>query len=360
MPAEEHNALSGEAIGPLARLLLAAATVDDIVALAPVAVAAMLDPSRSVTIELFDPLAPPPRVDDDDGRSRLCIPLRSRDRLLGAIVVHDAPGETWPSLQLDEGRIAAAGDLVATAIDAREQSTAEHARLLEDAAGLKLDVISILSHEMRTPLASIKGYATALLLEDADWGVATKTEFLETIADESDRLTRLIEDILESATIEAGSLRIELEPILIPRIAKRVVDRFAIQSNQHQFVQMFPSTFPVVEADAQRIEQVLRNLIDNAVKYSPDGGLIVVRGDTLPGEVVVSVVDQGIGIAPADLNKLFERFFRVSVDRQGVAGTGLGLPISDAIVRAHGGRIWAESRVGRGTTLAFTIPHPRA
>jgi signal transduction histidine kinase len=212
---------------------------------------------------------------------------------------------------------------------------------------------------MRTPLASIKGYATALLLEETDWDAETTTEFLETIADESDRLTRLIEDILESAAIEAGSLRIELEPILVPRIAKRVVDGIAIHSNQHQFVQMFPPHFPVVEADAHRIEQVLRNLLDNAVKYSPDGGLIVVRGEMLPGEVVVSVVDQGIGIAPEDLNKLFERFFRVSPDRRAVAGTGLGLPISDSIVRAHGGRIWAESAVGRGTTLAFTLPHPR-
>jgi signal transduction histidine kinase len=104
---------------------------------------------------------------------------------------------------------------------------------------------------------------------------------------------------------------------------------------------------------------VLTNLLDNAVKYSPDGGAIVVRGEVADDEVLVSVVDQGIGIAPEHLNKLFERFFRASSDRRRDAGgTGLGLPIAEAIVRAHGGRIWAESTLGSGTTLAFTLPLP--
>jgi signal transduction histidine kinase len=150
-----------------------------------------------------------------------------------------------------------------------------------------------------------------------------------------------------------------LEPILVQRIANRAIERAAIQTQRHRFVVMFPSGFPAVEADAQRIEQVLTNLLDNAVKYSPEGGLVVVRGEVRPSEVVISVVDQGMGIAPDDLNKLFERFFRASPNRRRVVGTGLGLPISESIIRAHGGRIWAESSVGSGTTLSFTIPHPR-
>ena len=119
----------------------------------------------------------------------------------------------------------------------------------------------------------------------------------------------------------------------------------------------YPQDFPIVDADPQRIVQVLRNLLDNAVKYSPDGGLIIVRGEVHEEEVVISVADQGVGLAPEDLNRLFEKFFRV---RSGlghhVVGSGLGLPISRAIVESHGGRIWAESQVGQGSTFYFTLP----
>ena len=112
-----------------------------------------------------------------------------------------------------------------------------------------------------------------------------------------------------------------------------------------------------MDADPQRVTQVLRNLVDNAVKYSPDGGLVVVRGVARPDEVEISVADQGVGIAPEHLNRLFEKFFRVKSGLgRHVVGTGLGLPIARAIVETHGGRIWAESAVGQGTTLFFTIP----
>jgi signal transduction histidine kinase len=215
----------------------------------------------------------------------------------------------------------------------------------------------MLSHEMRTPLASIKGYATALLLDDVDWDAASRTEFLTAIDEESDHLTRLIADVLDAAAIDAGEIRIVPEPILVPRIVKRVVDNMQIRTEKHRFIVTFSDEFPIVEADPLRIEQILANLLDNAIKYSPDGGLIVVRGEPGAEEIVITVSDQGIGIAPEHLNKLFERFFRArSIAGPKVAGTGLGLPISDAIVRAFGGRIWAESTLGSGTTFAFTIP----
>lgn len=350
-----------ELFSRFAGTLLEADTVDDVMRDAPAAIAGVLDPALSYRIERFE--AGPAAVPEfgEDRRERLCIPLRLGDRLIGAIVASDPPGSSWPPLDLDGAVVAAVGDLVATAIATRAQAGIEQARLMNEAAELRFDAVSILSHEMRTPLASIKGYATALLMEDANWDASMWSEFLQAIDEESDHLIRLIEDILESAAIEAGALRIELESVLLPRIVKRVVDRIAIQSGRHRLVLTFPPDFPVVEADGGRIEQVVTNLIDNAVKYSPDGGLIVVRGEVRPGEVVISVVDQGVGIAPEDLNQLFERFFRASPDRRRrIAGTGLGLPISEAIVRSHGGRIWAESKVGSGTTLAFTIPHPRA
>jgi two-component system sensor histidine kinase VicK len=125
----------------------------------------------------------------------------------------------------------------------------------------------------------------------------------------------------------------------------------------HRILVDFPARFPIVDADPDRIAQVLRNLLDNAIKYSPQGGLIVVRGEVRENEVVVSVADQGVGIAPADLNRLFEKFFRAQSGLgRHVVGTGLGLPICRTIVESHGGQIWAESQVGQGTTLYFALP----
>lgn len=354
MDSQDSGAQAESRLERFAAELLATATLDELVSHAPIVLGAFLGPGRSYALDLF--VATPGANDQlASARERMCVPLRRGHRLLGTLLIEDVAH--LPAL--DEGLVSLAADLLATTIESRLRLAEEQHAQIAEAAHLKLDVISVLSHEMRTPLASIKGYATALLLEETDWDEATRQEFLAIIADESDRLTRLIEDILESAAIDTGSLRLELEPVLLPRMARRVVERIAIQSDTHQFVVMFPPEFPAIEADAGRIEQVLTNLIDNAVKYSPGGGLTVVRGEVRPDEVLVSVVDQGIGINPEDLNKLFDRFFRASTGRRQVSGTGLGLPISSAIIRAHGGRIWAESKVGRGTTLTFTIPHPR-
>jgi signal transduction histidine kinase len=348
-----------DALRRLTLTLLAAVTVEDLLSSAPAAIAAAVDPQRTCRIELFDApeVAQPQREDAD--RDALCVPLRSHGQLLGALMLSAPRRPTLDGPELDDVLLAWVGESVSTAVAGRLEAAARQSYLLKEAAELKFDVVSMLSHEMRTPLSSIKGYATALLLEDAEWDPVTTTEFLQTIDEETDRLARLVEDILETAAIDAGELRLSLEPVLVPRITKGVVDRIAIRGHEHRFALMFPSDWPVIEADGQRIEQVLTNLIDNAVKYSPDGGLIVVRGEVRPDEVLISVVDQGIGIAPQDLNKLFERFFRASHRHHQVVGTGLGLPISDSIVRAHGGRIWAESKVGSGTTLSFTLPRTR-
>jgi two-component system sensor histidine kinase VicK len=119
----------------------------------------------------------------------------------------------------------------------------------------------------------------------------------------------------------------------------------------------FSADFPLLTADPRRLRQVLRNILDNAVKYSPGGGLIVIRGEVRPADVVISVADQGVGIAPEDLIPLFDKYFRVKSAAAGhVPGTGLGLPVTRAIVEAHGGRIWAESKLGHGTTFYFSLP----
>jgi signal transduction histidine kinase len=236
-----------------------------------------------------------------------------------------------------------------------------HARLAEaeavDEDSMRAELISTLAHQMRTPLTSIRGYATALLMEDANFPLETQRQFLEFIDEECETLEVLIHDFLESSRIDAGLLHLQLQPVLLPRLAGDVVNEIAHKCRKHRFLVDFPEAMPIVEADPERLAEVLRNLLDNAVKYSPTGGLVVIRGESVPGEVIISIADQGIGIAPEDLNRLFEKYFRAKTSvGHHVIGSGLGLPIARTIVESHGGRIWAESQVDRGTTMYFTIP----
>jgi len=221
----------------------------------------------------------------------------------------------------------------------------------------KAELISTLAHEMRTPLTSIKGYSTALLMEEATFKPKTQREFLEIIDRECDVLQDLISDFLESSTIDAGLLKIELQPVRLHRLAVEAADEVGHRFPKHCLLVDFPNDFPLVDADPERILQVLRQLLDNAAKYSPRGGLIVLQGRIKKDEVVISVTDEGVGIAPEDLNRLFDKFFRAKLGSgTDIIGTGLGLPISRTIVEAHGGRIWAESQLGRGSTFYFTLP----
>ncbi len=157
--------------------------------------------------------------------------------------------------------------------------------------------------------------------------------------------------------IDVGQLVIEPQPIRLPRLAREIAEEMQRHTDRHRLVVDFPPDFPIVDADPLRIKQVIRNILDNALKYSPQGGLVVIRGEVRPSDVVVSISDQGVGISPEDLIPLFEKYFRVkSPTGYHVPGTGLGLPVARGIVEAHGGRIWAESKVGQGTTLYFSVP----
>jgi signal transduction histidine kinase len=294
----------------------------------------------------------------DPGQSLISMPLIT-DKKVGTLTLENRrqPGSFVPA---DVPFWHAVADLIALAIEnALLSQELQETQSLNEANRLKAELISTLAHEMRTPLTSIKGYSTALLLEDASFSEETQREFLEIIDEECDGLQDLVHDLLESSIIDAGLLRIEPQPVRLPLLAQSVVEDMARRSGEHRLVLDFPSDFPIVEADPQRIAQVLRNLLDNATKYSLGGGLVVVRGEVLQTEVVISVADQGVGLAPEDLNRLFEKFFRAKTGlSRHVVGSGLGLPIAHTIIESHGGRIWAESKVGEGTTLYFTIPLP--
>jgi signal transduction histidine kinase len=289
--------------------------------------------------------------------SAMAVPLTAGQSRFGVLLVEQfrIGAQFGPADLVFLHRVA---DLIALAIEndcLREQLQSE--RSLNEGNRLKAELISTLAHEMRTPLTSIKGYSTALLMEEATFAPRTQYEFLQIIDEETDVLQDLIRDLLESSIIDAGLLKLEPQPVRLPRLATDVVTDAARRHSSCRFVVDFPATFPLVDADPRRIEQVLRNLLDNAVKYSPESSVIVVRGEIVDSDAILSVADQGVGIAPADLNRLFEKFFRVKTGlSRHVVGSGLGLPIARTIVESHGGRIWAESQVGRGSTFYFTLP----
>ena len=287
----------------------------------------------------------------------VCIPLITDQTKVGVLVLENRH-KPESFVLADLPFLQDVANLIALRVkNAHLSQERQAAQVIEEANRLKSELISTLAHEMRTPLTSIKGYSTALLMEEATFSPETQQEFLQIIDEECDVLRDLIHDLLESSIIDAGLLRLEPQPVMLPRLAKGLTDDIANHSPKHRFLVDFPSRFPIVDADPQRIAQVLRNLLDNAVKYSPQGGLVVVRGEVREDEVVISVADQGVGIAPEHLNRLFEKFFRVESGLgRHVVGSGLGLPIAQTIVESHGGRIWAESQLEQGTTLYFTLP----
>ncbi|MBI2266367.1 MAG: GAF domain-containing protein [Armatimonadetes bacterium] len=221
---------------------------------------------------------------------------------------------------------------------------------------MKSDFVATVSHDLRTPLTAVKGYAVTLLRHEERFDQPTKHEFLKVINSEIDRLKRLIDNILDWSKMEAGRLEIRKENFDIIPLAKKVVEVFRISTTKHEFVIDFPSDFSLVEADPDQLEQVMNNLVSNAIKYSPSGGEIRVSGVNNGESAIVSVSDCGMGIPSEQLDKIFERFHRVdSKATRKVSGTGLGLFITKSLVEAHGGKIWAESEVGKGTTFRFTL-----
>jgi PAS domain S-box-containing protein len=222
---------------------------------------------------------------------------------------------------------------------------------------LKSTFVSVVSHELKTPVALIKGYAETLRREDAHWDQDTMQDSLGVIAEEADHLTHLIDSLLEASRIQAGGLKLEPTDVSLARLAGKVVDAFRTQTGIHTFELDFGPDFPPVWGDPERLQEVLSNLVSNAVKYSPDGGTVWVGGRTDQTGVTVYVADQGIGIPPEEQARIFERFHRVESGlHRRTEGTGLGLYLVRAIVEAHGGRVWVESAPGRGSIFMFTLP----
>lgn len=228
---------------------------------------------------------------------------------------------------------------------------------LRQSERLRRELTANVSHELRTPLTSIKGFAETLL-DGAMRDEETCRRFLTIIDSEADRLVKLVDDLLDLSRLESKRATLELKPVDLAELVPQAVDKLRPLAESSGLVlhQAVPGHI-VVAADADRLEQVLTNLIDNAIKYTPPGGRVEVRVQPTDGEVEVAVVDTGRGIRPEDLPHVFERFYRADRSRtRGSGGTGLGLAIAKHIVEAHGGRISVYSRLDEGTTFTFTLP----
>ena len=254
-------------------------------------------------------------------------------------------GEIWVSLSgvgFEEGTVYAFRDL-----------TAE--RRVDE---MKADFLATASHELRTPVAAVYGAAMTLMRTDYVLGEEARTRLLEIIASESDRLTRIVDDVLWASRVDSGRLTLAIDRFDAGQLATGIVA--AARAHLPAGVTIAfdtPKSPPPVAGDPDKVRQVLANLLDNAVKYSPDGGEVEVRLEAQPGRMRFSIRDEGLGVPPAEQARIFEKFYRLDPHlTRGVGGTGLGLYICRELVRRMGGRIWVASGEGPGSTFFFELP----
>ena len=229
-------------------------------------------------------------------------------------------------------------------------------RLVEQ---VKSDFVTTVSHELRTPLTSIYGFAETLLRQDVMFGEEERQTFLRYIASESQRLTTIVDTLLNVARLDTGDLQVNLADMDVRDVVGQVVETVtAADVNGHRFVLELPDDPLAAKADPEKLRQVCAILVDNALRYSPDGGTVTVGAARRKDAVEVSVADEGIGIPQADQEQIFRKFYRgADADlRAGAGGTGLGLFIARGLVTAMGGRIWVSSREGEGSRFAFELP----
>lgn len=289
-------------------------------------------------------------------RSVLCVPIQRQERLTGILYLENnlMSGAFTPDrieiLQLLTGQMA---------ISLENARLYEHTNILraeaEKANELKIQFLGMISHELRTPLTSIKGFTSTILAPDITLPREQEREFIGIIDEEADKLTELVEQLLEVSRIQAGNLRIYADVRSVSSIVEVASNQLKTLTRQHRFTVDLAPNLPPVLADDQRIAQVLANLVGNAVKYSEAGTAIQLRARAGGDRVVFTVSDEGIGIPLEAQPFVFEAFRQVENKGRSEKGAGLGLAICKGLIEAHGGELWIENRPGPGTTLMFTL-----
>lgn len=308
--------------------------------------------------------------------SFVCAPLISRQRTLGFV---GADKGAQPCTQEDLVVLTTIAFDMAGALDhvlayrqleqhatALEKEVRERTQELGDVSArlheldrLKATFVSSVSHELRTPITSIKGYVENMLEGLAGKVTDKQANYLHRVQHNADRLTRLINDLLDLSRIEAGRVELQKIPISIDQLVQDVVEGFLplAQEKSISLASLRSGLLPLVQADREKVRQILNNLIQNAIKFSSERGQIQIQSLTLPeGFVQVCVSDTGCGIPSYELDKVFERFYRGGAATGEAQGAGLGLAIAKSLVELHGGKIWATSAPGKGSRFFFTLP----
>jgi two-component system, OmpR family, sensor histidine kinase KdpD len=298
--------------------------------------------------------APPSSARDAD---TLYLPIMTKDRIAGVLEVTGRPG-TGVFRAEDQRTLTTFVDQAALALErARLSGEAAQTAALTQSDELKSALLAAVSHDLRTPLASIKASATSLLDNSVEWDRATRQDFLEAIDEETDRLTLMVSNLLDLSRIEGGALRPQKDWYDIDELIVDVRARLAPRTRTHPLTVDVQPDLPLLRFDYVQIAQVLVNLIENAVKYTADGTPIAVAAHQIPRAIEISVHDDGPGIPREHQLRLFDKFYRAYA-ATAAPGAGIGLAISKGLVEAHGGTIWVESEPGSGTTFRFTLPLP--
>jgi PAS domain S-box-containing protein len=291
-------------------------------------------------------------------KSLVICPLEINHRCFGLLVLYFASPQQWT--HEDYRHIQVFVDQLSVSIDNVRLLAAEaHARQeAEQANAIKLRFLATISHELRTPLTSIKGFATTLLATDVTWDAESQRSFIAIISEEADKLTDLIDQLLDLSRLQAGTLRIQTELCSLSTILGTAMAQLEALTEQHRMVMNVPLDLLPIRADIQRIGSVLVNLVGNAAKYAPPKTTITLTARTQGEFIQVEVADDGPGIESQNRVKVFEAFWQIERPAPKAKGVGLGLAICKGIITAHGGTIWiADTPIG--TTVCFTLPIAR-
>jgi len=291
-------------------------------------------------------------------RSLLAVPLLREDRLIGGLVVNRTqPGEFAPEV-IDLLRTFATQSALAIQNARLFREIEDKSRELEAASRHKSEFLANMSHELRTPLNAIIGFSE--VLSEGMFGEINEkqTEYLNDILESGRHLLSLINDILDLSKIEAGRMELEATDFDLPTAIENALILVRERTSRRGIAlgRTVDERLGQIQADERKVKQVLLNLLSNALKFTPEGGRIDVRAGVTDGMAEISVTDTGVGIAPEDQEAVFEEFRQVGTAAKKVEGTGLGLALSRKFIELHGGRIWAKSQLGQGSTFTFTLP----
>ncbi len=282
----------------------------------------------------------------DAGRQLVIVPVRLGGIALGSLA--------FLGSAISTAALNAIAYLAAIGLErARSIETANRVEAARQSEAFKATLLDALAHDLKTPLTSIKGAVTHMLAKERD---PEEKELLTIANEEADRLNRLVVEVLEMARIEASKLHPERGPHTVGEIVAAVLKSMEEALRGRPMDLQIPESLPPVDVDSEFIQQVIRQLLDNALKYSPAGSPLAISARVENEKIVVSVGDRGSGIDEKEQDRIFEKFYRGQEQRGNVAGTGLGLSIAKGIVEAHGGRIWVSSQKGHGTVFDFSLP----